>query len=171
MQAAFFSDITLIAWETWIVPAAGVLTSGLMLLAGRTVLRWRRAPEPRPLVPPEPSSSSAGPDPFDYGSPTNRRRALRRNGKSVEVLINQPGETPAPAAAGWVVDRSSGGLRLFLAQAVPESTVLKVSVGGTSPATSPVDLEVTNCVKEGDGFLVGCQFVGKPTWPDILQFG
>jgi hypothetical protein len=151
------------AWQTWVVPAAGLCAALLVLFAGRFVLARRRAAAARP-------ADEAAHDPFAHGSLSERRGTFRREGTPIEVLISDAEVTEEPVR-GWVLDRSMGGLRLLLDDGVASGLVLALKPRQAPPGTPWVRVEVCSCKKEGDGFEAGCKFVRTPPWSVLLLFG
>src|SRR5262249_10986832 len=65
------------------------------------------------------------PDPFTEGSATEKRRALRRRGRRVRVLVTDA-DGKAEPIEGFVLDRSVNGLRLSVGNSIPEGTPLRI---------------------------------------------
>jgi hypothetical protein len=87
----------------------------------------------------------------------------------VEVLL--PASEEGPRVRGQVLDRSQGGLRILIDEAVDEGTELKVRAT-TAPATSPwIDITVPTCRRDGVQYEIGCQFRQTPPWNVLLHFG
>jgi hypothetical protein len=167
MQLPQFLDDAL-AWQTWVIPAAGLFASLLALIVGHHFLSRSHKP-----VKEEPGDSPRGPthhDPFDDGSVSERRGAARRKGNPVEVFITDAEATREPVRA-CVVDRSVGGLCLLVSEEVEPGTVLSVKPRNAPPATPWIQVEVRACKKDRAGYEVGCQFVHTPPWPVMLLFG
>jgi len=119
-----------------------------------TRLRSRKAPAPtlQPLSTPE------------------RRSTPRRKGNPVSVYIADNG-TPGEPFQGWVVDRSAGGLRLLVDEAIPAGTQLKVRPT-KAPAGFPwVAVKVKSCYPERKSWNLGCQFLEKLAWEQLQLFG
>ncbi len=168
MPFALVIDLDLPRWQTAVIPVIGLLAAGFTFFAGRWALRRRRNRPPVPPPPAEPASPDY--DPFDQGSLTERRRALRRKGNSVEVLVGE-GESPAEPVRGWVIDRSTGGLCLLLSEEVASGTVLSVRPRTAPPETPWVRVEVRRCKKVRSGYEVGCRYERTPPWAVLLLFG
>src|SRR5690348_8363345 len=115
MPFAIVIDLDLPHWHTAVIPVIGLMAAGMTYLAGRWALRRRRTGPPVPPPPTEPAAPEY--DPFDNGSLTERRRALRRKGNSIEILVGD-GDAAAEPVRGWVIDRSTGGLCLLLSEEV-----------------------------------------------------
>jgi hypothetical protein len=109
-------------------------------------------------------------DPFDHGSTTERRVALRRQGNPIEVLVSDAEATLEPVR-GWVRDRSMGGLCLLVSEEVVPGTILSVKPRKGPPGMSWLQAEVRSCKQDQDGYELGCQFVRQPPWAVMLLFG
>jgi hypothetical protein len=156
-------------WYMWVSPAAGLFATWLALISGRLVLsRWRAAAPVEPAA----EEEKRGPvyDPFELGSVTERRAAIRRQGNPIEVLISDAEATLEPAR-GWVIDRSMRGLCLLVHEEVGPGTVLSVKPRKAPPATPWVQAEVRTCKQDQAGYELGCQFVRTPPWAVMLLFG
>lgn len=159
----------LIAFGLGLLAAAGVYVMGRYLFSARESplpdaesynLEARREPAEEEEV-----------DVFMQGAANDRRRALRRGGNPVAVLISDAA-CKAEASYGYVLDRSTGGLCLSVNGQIPEGTVLSVRTTNAPPTVPWVQLEVRNCRKMSNGeFELGCRFVRTPPWSVLLLFG
>jgi hypothetical protein len=151
-------------WEVWGVAGAGVLVAFLAFFVGRRLFAGQSTVLPRrPAGPPRP-------DPFEVGSRSEKRSAIRRKGSSVEVELLLEGQ-PGPPTTGWVQDRSVGGLGLSVEGEFACGTVLKVRPRN-APATAPwVEIEVRSCKPDDSGWLLGCSFCKTPPYNILLLFG
>jgi hypothetical protein len=107
-------------------------------------------------------------DPFDKGSATDRRSAIRRSGNPVEVEVTQG---DGPPAYGVVIDRSVGGLCLHLPEAVDPGTILTIRPSNASRQIPWTKIEVKSCRREASQWQLGCQFVHTPPWSIRMLFG
>jgi len=147
----------------YLLPALIVLATALMV----TLLVLGRRREKR-LPPPKLKASEAGV--AVGGTASNRRSSLRREGQVVEVLVQSPA-FDGGAAAGYVVDRSTGGLRLALAAGMAAGTALQVRAKH-APDTIPwVTVLVRSCRPSDEHFELGCEFEKTPPWNVLLLFG
>lgn len=119
---------------------------------------------PTPPSTPEPVEEEAEPE------SSERRSAPRRAGNPVSVQITNP-NVKSEGFQGWVVDRSSSGLRLLVDQAVPLDTVLNVRPAKALPSVAWVPVLVRSCRPERNSFNLGCQFVNKLSWTELQMFG
>ncbi|MCU0702513.1 MAG: PilZ domain-containing protein [Fimbriiglobus sp.] len=101
---------------------------------------------------------------------SDRRASLRREGKAVEVVVMSPafksGEAP-----GYVLDRSTGGLRLALATGMAAGTALQVRAKHAPDNTPWVTVLVRSCRPNDEHFELGCEFEKTPPWNVLLLFG
>ncbi|MBY0524393.1 MAG: PilZ domain-containing protein [Gemmataceae bacterium] len=125
-----------------------------------------RTPEARPS-----RATAAAPvatAPTDAGE--ERRTAPRRRGNPVSVQVSDANARTEPFQ-GWVVDRSSGGLRLLVDQSVSAGTVLSVRPTKAHPSFPWVQVKVRSCRPERSSWNLGCQFVAKLSWAELQVFG
>jgi hypothetical protein len=152
----------------WVVLAALLGIVLIFLLMGR---RPRR-PATLVIAPPKPAEPIDGAD--DWGPstqrPDERRRSFRRSGVPTAVLISEPGR-PKQIFDGYVLDRSSGGLRLAMGS--PISTGVTLQIRATNaPSESPwIPITIRSCREVGDYFEVGVQFQEELPWSLLLMFG
>ncbi len=152
-------------WELWAAPAIGLVSAGLALLVGHALLGKRR----RAFQPPT-AENVAHPDPFAYGSATERRSSVRRRGKQIKVLISDAEALEQPME-GWVLDRSMGGLCLLVHQAMELGTILSVRTAEAPQTTPWVQVEIKSCRHNINHWEIGCQYVRTPPWGVLLLFG
>jgi PilZ domain len=100
---------------------------------------------------------------------SDRRSAPRRKGNRIEVLLTD--DKKRQQAAGWVVDRSMGGLCLIVDKPLTEGSTLNVRPR-LAPQTAPwTSIEIRSCRPEGGEWEIGCRFLKPPQWNDLLLFG
>jgi hypothetical protein len=99
-----------------------------------------------------------------------RRANPRRKGNPVSVYISN-GTTGGEPFQGWVVDRSSGGLRLLVDEPMEPGHVLSVRPVKVHASFPWVQVKVKNCYPERKSWCVGCQFVHRLAWDDLQHFG
>jgi hypothetical protein len=146
---------------------------GLIVLIGLSV-RWFRAPE-RALPPP---GLYDGPEEglrdsdwhLDPRSYSDRRGTIRREGRPVRVLVTSPA-FKGEVSTGYVLDRSTGGLRLALTAAVATGMTLQVRADNAPDNTPWVTVLVRNCRNAGQHYELGCEFDKTPPWNVLLLFG
>src|SRR5438094_1772893 len=139
MLAHLLLGLDLSHWQIWVAPAIGLVSAGLALFVGHVLLGKRR----RSFQPPA-SATAAQPDPFAYGSATERRASVRRKGKQIKVLISDAEALEQPTE-GWVMDRSMGGLCLLVYQAMEVGTILSVRTASAPQTTPWIQVEIKSC--------------------------
>jgi hypothetical protein len=116
------------------------------------------------------SKREAAPAPVRPLSRAERRATPRRKGNPISVQITNGART-TDAVQGWVVDRSTGGLRLLVDEAVPAGTLLHVRPAKVHAKFPWVQVRVKNCYPERRSWSLGCQFVNKMSWEELQHFG
>lgn len=101
---------------------------------------------------------------------SNQRAAPRRAGNPVPVLLSVPGSGAEPLQ-GWVLDRSSGGLRILIDQPFKADSLLNVRPTKAHSSFPWIEVEVRSCQPERGSYNVGCQFTRKLTWAELQMFG
>jgi hypothetical protein len=149
--------------QWWLGPAFGVVIGSIAFVAGR--LLFRGTPKPG-WTNPEPAAA----DPYNTAAPEDRRAGSRRGGNPVEVEILDADSGVAPIA-GWVVDRSVGGLCLEIDRAVPVGTSVQVMLRNAATSIGPIPVAVKSCRAAGTAWRIGCQFLKTPTFNVMLLFG
>lgn len=122
-----------------------------------------RGPVTAPARPAPATQVQAGPG-------AERRSAPRRKGNPVPVLLTNANATLDPFQ-GWVLDRSTGGLRILVDQQVVIGTVLSVRPAKAHASFPWIQVKVRSCQPERSSFHLGVQFVQKPAWGEMQAFG
>jgi len=153
------------------LPAAiGGGAIALVLLAGLWMLRRR----PKPELPPAPGAarpkSKVEVDPFLRGSILEKRTALRRAGKPVDVLLSDADHKAEPVP-GWVIDRSTGGLAVAVSRDYEIGTVLTVRPLAASEQVPWLQIEVRHCYRLDSDWRLSCKFVRTPPYGIMVMFG
>ena len=174
-----FPHATLEAITLPLVLVAGALTAvgAWMLLARRWAGRQsgprrRRTPDPVYAAPAPADNLTWRNSDYWASLPVaanDRRGIMRRDGKQIAVLVaGQEVYSPQPA---YVLNRTSGGLRLAVKQDVPVNTILWLRACN-APVTTPSARVSVRWCEEVDGYFeVGCQFQAKLPWSVLLLFG
>lgn len=102
--------------------------------------------------------------------PDERRRSLRRTGVPTPVQVSDP-KRPKRVIDGYVLDRSSGGLRLAMEKPFPTGVALQVRPTNAPPESPWITIIIRSCREVGDYFEVGCQFQEELPWHLLLMFG
>lgn len=100
----------------------------------------------------------------------NHRTVARRKGKFIDVDIFD-GSNSQMAFKGWVLDRSSRGLRIAVEDSFQIGKKLIVRVKSPDNIFPTVEVLVRNKRKSVHGWELGCQFVGTPPWNALILFG
>jgi len=143
-----------------------------------TVRGTTRRPATDPQVTPPPPSRGpqrkveAAPPapPAASDKPEDLRAAPRRKGNPVPVLLSNSNGTSEPLQ-GWVLDRSTGGLRILVDQAIPAGSRLSVRPAKAHGSFPWIQIEVRSCQPERSSWNLGVQFVEKPSWGEMQMFG
>ena len=162
----FFANMSLSDPAVWLALGSGFAVVLVFLMLGR------RNRQPAIVVAAE---NAADANPVDdwlppAKRPDERRRTSRRSGVPSGVQLIDP-KKPKKILSGFVVDRSSGGLRLALEKPFPTGTTLQVRPANAPPETPWVVIIIRNCKETGDYFEVGCQFQDELPWHLLLMFG
>jgi hypothetical protein len=128
--------------------AAGSSTSNTISTAGEKALQWE---------PPEQSYA-------------DRRGAVRREGSVVRVVLAAPSFRNG-VGEGFVLDRSTGGLRITVATSVEPGTNVQVRAVNAPESIDFVGVVVRSCRKTGEFYELGCEFEKTPPWNVLLLFG
>jgi len=153
-------------WAAWVILPVGLCSAGLALLVGKVVFRGQA----KPLLPiPATKDTKSEADPFDSGSPDEKRQAFRRGNRLTKVFISAA--AVVEPFKGWVVDRSVHGLGLLLDKPVPAGAILKVRPAEAPSDTPEVEVRVRWCRAKDGQWELGCAFVRSPAWSVLLLFG
>jgi hypothetical protein len=101
---------------------------------------------------------------------SEKRRTLRRKGVPVPVLVNHAAK-PGDAELAWVMDRSTGGLRLIFNRPLPKGDELSVRAENAPDDLPWVGLRVSHSRQSGKRWILGCQFIDPLPWSVLLLFG
>lgn len=100
----------------------------------------------------------------------DRRGAVRREGQPVRVTLAS-NTFRGGACDGYVIDRSTGGLKIVSPAAAAPGSTLQVRAADAPDTVGFVTLLVRNCRKSDDHFELGCEFEKTPPWNVLLLFG
>lgn len=174
MLMRWLADLNFPMWQAVLVPTVGVAMAGFTVFVVRR--RQHRQLATWPLA--DPPTLGSGPMGTASASalglrqppPPERRSSLRRRGNPVAVLVANAQAASKPWD-GWVLDRSSGGLRLAVPRAIAVGTLLKVRTTHDPDCAPWVQLCVKRCRQRDDVWVLGCQFVQMPPVNVLLLFG
>ncbi|MFO0804533.1 MAG: PilZ domain-containing protein [Gemmataceae bacterium] len=100
----------------------------------------------------------------------DRRGAVRREGAPVRVLLSSTTFRNG-VNDGYVVDRSTGGLRILIQSAIAPGSTMQVKAVNAPDNIGFVTVIVRSCRKNSDHFELGCEFEKTPPWNVLLLFG
>lgn len=146
--------------------AAGVGVAALALVAV-LVLRRRRRILFSPALPSLTRSSEWQLPDADY---SDRRSTVRREGPPVRILISSPA-LKAGVDKGYVLDRSTGGLRIATQKGMAPGSTVQVRAQHAPETTPWVTVIIRNCKSVGRHYELGCEFDHTPPWNVLLLFG
>jgi len=146
-------ELDLSSWRTWVILVAGLAAAALVFLGGRFLFMhlWRQPPKALTPRPHRPLASD----------PKERRTSRRRGGKLKGMIFVRADTAEAPARA-LLVDRSSGGIRLSVPEAIGPGALLNIRNTSASLETPWVQVEVVHCQAVGSGWEIGCRFTEPP---------
>jgi hypothetical protein len=145
------------------------LAAGVVVVVGLLYF-GRRKQQSGPVVLPSGSPDWEGP--LTNVRHDERRRSIRRGGLPTPIMVvDSKAGRRARAAEAYVLDRSTGGLRLALEKAVPVGSVLLAKPGNAPDGFEWVKVTIRNCREVGDYYEVGCQFETDLELSRLLMFG
>jgi hypothetical protein len=151
------------------------IAAGLVVLLAFILFARRREPprDFRPIPLPQSPVGSADWDSPDLANRHDeRRRSIRRTGLPTPILIVEAkAGRSGHAVEAYVLDRSSGGLRLALEKSYGVGSVLMARPGNAPEGFPWVKVIVKSCREVGDYFEVGCQFERELELSRLLMFG
>ncbi len=101
---------------------------------------------------------------------SDRRTSVRREGTPVKILATSPAFKNG-TNAGFVLDRSTGGLKLALEAGMAPGSSMQIRATHAPETTPWVTVIVRNCTDTGEHFEMGCEFEKTPPWNVLLLFG
>ena len=163
----WFANVSAGDPAVWVALGAGFAVVLAFLLLGR---RQRRAAA---IVVSAPADADV--NPADVWLPPSkradeRRRSTRRSGVPTPVRITDP-QRPKKAFEAFVLDRSTGGLRVASEKPFPSGSNLLIRPSNAPEEVASVTIIVRNCKEVGDYYELGCQFQEELPWHVLLMFG
>ena len=156
-------DLSWLSEYSHYVVGCGVATFVLVVMMSR----WQKRAQLR-----RPHQSAKSND--DWETPDasfgNRRTSVRREGSPVEITVSCTAFQNTTQQA-WVVDRSTGGLRLTIEKGISPGTTMRIIAVNAPKNTEWVALLVRSCKPIDSHFELGCEFVQTPPWNVLLLFG
>jgi hypothetical protein len=114
--------------------------------------------------------SALNPSTLEVDSLLERRNYPRRRGGDIKIRVTDYGAKEQPIE-GFILDRSPGGLCMWLPRPVPAGTILSVRTS-TAPDVVPwVHVEVIYCHRHDGYYVAGCQFTHVVPWSVRVLFG
>lgn len=171
MFAQIFDTVSsLVEQNLPVVIGTGV---AILVLTGVCVVTRRRRLDPAALGGPNPDTAK-GEKALSWAPPeqsfADRRGSVRREGAPVRVLLSSP-TLRNGLNDGFVVDRSTGGLRLMATTAMPPGSTLQVRAANAPDTVGFITVIVRSCRKDGDHYIIGSEFEKTPPWNVLLLFG
>ncbi len=162
---------TIYSWGTAHLPVVIGIGVAIAVLVALFLLSRRRGslhPVAAPLTVPKAEQSAQWSPPEQ--SFADRRGALRRDGKPVKVQLASPVFRNG-VSEGFVTDRSTGGLRITMREAIAPGNSVQVRAMNAPNNVGFIMLIVRSCHKQDDYFEMGCEFEHTPPWSVLLLFG
>lgn len=100
----------------------------------------------------------------------DRRESVRRDGVPIRVLLSSTAFRNG-VNDGFVVDRSTGGLKIVIRTAMAPGGTVQVRAANAPDTVGFVTTIIRSCRPEGDHFIIGCEFEKTPPWNVLLLFG
>lgn len=100
---------------------------------------------------------------------SERRAGRRRWGNPTEVYLTTC--LSEQRVHGIVMNRSTGGLGIYVDEEIPPGTVLTIRAVEAPAYVPSVFAEVRHCRNVGKGFALGCQFRKELPWKVRVWFG
>jgi hypothetical protein len=163
----FFSDLSFGEPAIWLAIGSGLIILLIFLFLGRRQRRQAAIVGSSQKDEPTPGEDA-------WLSPSKRaderRRSIRRTGVPTAVQIIDP-KKPKRVIEGFVLDRSSGGIRLAAEKPFPTGSTLQVRPSHAPDESPWVIIIIRSCREVGDYFELGCQFHEELPWNLLLMFG
>lgn len=99
-----------------------------------------------------------------------KRKSVRRQGVPTPLHVID-GQHAKRALDAYVLDRSTGGIRIAIQKPVAIGANLQVRPVNSGTETPWIPVLVRNCKEVGDYYEVGCQFERELPWNLLLMFG
>jgi hypothetical protein len=99
-----------------------------------------------------------------------KRRSVRRAGVPTPLLVMDMLQA-RKAFEAFVLDRSTGGIRIAIQKPLSIGASLQVRPQNSTEEVPWIPVLVRNCREVGDYYEVGCQFEKELPWNLLLLFG
>ncbi len=154
--------------------AVAVLTFLCVSAALRRRERGPAALDPAKLAATDPAAAVTGERALNWEphepSYADRRRTVRRVGPPVRVTLNDP-TFRTGLCDGYVLDRSTGGLKIASPLAAVAGAALRVRAVDAPDTVGFVTVIVRTCRPVAGHYELGCEFDDPPPWNVLLLFG
>lgn len=161
----WFSGLSTVDPAIWLALGAGVV-----VIFGLWFYSRRRRRSNGPIMLPNGSPDWEGP--LQSARNDERRRSIRRAGLPTPIYIVDPKQgKKAKTHEAYVLDRSTGGLRLALEKPFPIGTMLLTRPSNAPEGFEWVKMTIRNCKVTGDYYEIGCQFDVELELSRLLMFG
>lgn len=161
----WFSGLSTVDPAIWLALGAGVV----VILGFWFYSRHRRRSGGPIMLP------NGSPDwelPLPAARNDERRRAIRRGGLPTPIIVVDPKQgKKAKSYEAYVLDRSTGGLRLALERPFPIGSTLMGRPSNAPDGFDWVKMTIRNCKETGDYYEIGCQFDVELELSRLLLFG
>ncbi len=162
MLTKWASDLSLEDPMLWGALGVGLVVVLCFLLLGR------RPKKPLPDVVPANPETDLAPPPVNRNE--ERRQTVRRSGVPSPLLIADD-KGKLLKGESFVLDRSSGGIKLGISKSLAVGTILNVRPSNAPDSFQWVRIIVRSCREVGDYYELGCQFERELDWSSLLMFG
>lgn len=155
------------AFQPYLLPTCvglGVALILLLLFASQKVKRRRQQASP-------PAGGRSSQWTMPVPSFADRRSSTRREGGNPVKVTLASAAFKSGRHPGFVLDRSTGGLRLAASAGMPVGSSVQVRADNAPDETPWVTVIVRSCKPSGKGFEMGCEFDKTPPWNVLLLFG
>lgn len=167
MQALtqWFTDLSFRDPSLWVAVGSGLTVLLGFLFFGRRPMRGSQASVVASAIPMDG-------DPPAIARHDERRRAIRRAGLPTPVyVLDWKANRRSKPMESFVLDRSTGGLRLAMERSVAVGSTMAVKPSNAPPEFDWVKVVVRNCREIGDYWEIGVQFEVELDLGRLLMFG
>ena len=162
----------------WVAINLPIAVGGVVAIIVLSILflmnRKRRSNDAEKLIVPTTPNAQFDEKALNWAPPeqsyADRREAVRREGVPVRVLLASPTFRNG-VSDGFVLDRSTGGLRVAMSIAMAPGSTLQVRAVNAPDTIGFVTVIVRSCRKNTEFFELGCEFEKTPPWNVLLLFG
>jgi hypothetical protein len=157
-MAGIVLGAVLTGWQVWLLLTFGLVSAAVGLFCGRAFFGKRRSETAPGLVP----TGLVKQAPLPGTESGSERRVFPRYETRQCKLVVSAGENDLVPLEGLVLNRSMGGVCVWVSRAFESGKTLRVRNAEFS-RTPWVPLLVKNCRIQRGGWALGCQFVDGPS--------